>query len=254
MTNIRIIRLDQSRAHRILWLLELLGLDYDIKIYLRHPTTWRAPPELLKIHPSGKSPILEIIPGDGLEPIQLAESGFMIQYLLKNYDPEHLLMPADPKQQFQVDYYLHYSEGTLQHILISMLINSVAKHIAPMGTKSFVRMVTKGINNGYYTHEWKLNMQYLDDQLAKEDTGYFVGDRLSAADIILTFPIYENVFDNEEQIKEITGEKGDLYRQYPRLATWCNKIRNDPLYIKISKLMEKNVNEHIRSKSKKSMK
>lgn len=226
-----------------------MGLEYEIKTYLRHPTTWRGPSSLLKIHPSGKSPILEIIFGDGREPLKLAESGFIIQYLLRNYDHDNLLTPVDPNLQLKVDYYLHYTEGTLQHITIALLINSVAKSIAPLGTKSVVKLVTKGINNGYYVHEWRLNMQYLEDQLAKEGTGYFVGDRLSGADIILSFPIYENVFDNEVQIKDITGEKGDLYKKYPHLAAWCDKVRNNPLYIKITEMMDEKVDNYIRRSS-----
>lgn len=96
--------------------------------------------------------------------------------------------------------------------MIALLINSVAKSIVPIRTKSVVKLVTKGINNGYYVHEWRLNMQFLKDQLAKEGTEYFVGNRLSGAYIILTFPIYENVFNNKVQIKDITGEKGDFIR------------------------------------------
>lgn len=246
-----LFRLDQSRAHRILWLLELLGLDYDVKVYLRHPSTWRGPSSLLKVHPTGKSPILEVKFGDGREPLILAESGFIIQYLLKNYDNDNLYTPTDPNQQLRVDYYLHYAEASLQHITLSLLVNSAAKNIAPFGTKSVVKLVTKGINNGYYIHEWRANMRYLDDQLATEDTGYFVGDRLSGADIILSFPIFENIFDNEEQVKEITGEKGDLYTKYPRLATWCNKVRYNPLYIKITEMMDDKVEAYIRQASKK---
>lgn len=92
-------------------------------------------------------------------------------------------------------------------------------------------------------------MQYLEDQLAREGTGYFVGDRLSGADIILSFPIYENVFDNEVQIKDITGERGDLYKKYPHLAAWCDKIRNNPLYIKITEMMDEKVDNYIRRSS-----
>ena len=81
------------------------------------------------------------------------------------------------------------------------------------------------------------------------------GDRLFCrgqviwADIILSFPIYENVFDNEVQIKDITGEKGDLYKKYPHLAAWCDKIRNNPRYIKITEMMDGKVDNYIRSSS-----
>lgn len=237
--------LDQSRSHRILFMLELLGLDYDVEIYLRHPATWRGPSELFQVHPSGKAPILEVFFADGRPSIKLAESGLIMQYLLKNYDPYNILNPETEEERLKVDYYLHYSEGTFQHLMISMLINSVAKQIAPIGFKSLAKMVTKGLNNGYYVHEWKLNMEYLEKQLIANDTGYFVGDKLTAADIILTFPIYENVFDNEIQVREVTGEKANLFKSYPHLAAWSDKIANHPLYIKITEMMNRKVDEFI---------
>lgn len=243
--------LDQSRSHRIVFLLELLGLDYDVEVYLRHPSTWRGPLELFQIHPLGKAPVLEIFFADGRPSLKLAETGLIIQYLLKHYDPYNTINPKTEEDQLKVDYYLHYSEGTLQHLMISMLINSVAKTIAPVGFKSLAKLVTKGLNNGYYIHEWKLNMEFLEKELIKNDTGYFVGNRLSAADIILTFPIYENVFDNEAQVREVTGEKRNLFKTYPHLAAWSDRISHHPLYIKVTELMDEKVNDFISQQSKK---
>lgn len=237
--------LDQSRSHRILFMLELLDLDYDVEVYLRHPETWRGPLDLFLVHPSGKSPILEIFFADGRPSLKLAESGLIMQYLLKHYDPFNILNPTSEEEQLRVDYYLHYSEGTLQHIMISMLINSVAKAVAPRGFKSLAKLVTKGLNNGYYTHEWKLNMEFLERRLIEEDTGYFVGNKLTAADIMLTFPIYENVFDNEAGVREITGEKINLFKSYPHLAAWSDRIAHHPLYIKVTDMMDDKVNEFI---------
>lgn len=237
--------LDQSRSHRILFMLELLGLDYDVEVYLRHPETWRGPLDLFLVHPTGKAPILEIFFADGRPSLKLAESGLIMQYLLKHYDPHNILNPTSEQELLKVDYYLHYSEGTLQHLMISMLINSVAKQIAPRGLKSIAKMVTKGLNNGYYTHEWKLNMEFLERQLIEEDTGYFVGNKLTAADIMLTFPIYENVFDNEAGVRDVTGEKINLYKAYPHLAAWSDRIAHHPLYIKITDMMDEKVNEFI---------
>lgn len=237
--------LDQSRSHRILFLLELLGLDYDVEVYLRHPATWRGPSELFQVHPSGKAPVLEIFFADGRKSLKLAESGHIIQYLLNHYDPFNIVNCSDEEEKLKVDYYLHYSEGTLQHLMLSMLINSVAKSIAPIGFKSFTKMVTKGLNNGYYIHEWKLNMEFLERQLIENDTGYFVGNKLTAADVMLTFPIYENVFDNEAGVREVTGEKRNLYKAYPHLAAWSDRIAHHPLYIKVTEMMDDKVNEFI---------
>ncbi|EGV60006.1 bifunctional glutathione transferase/peroxidase [Yamadazyma tenuis] len=237
--------LDQSRAHRIVFMLELLGLDYDVEVYLRHHDTWRGPSELFQVHPSGKAPILEVFFADGRPSLKLAESGLIMQYLLKNYDPHNILNPTTEVDKLRVDYYLHYSEGTFQHILLTMLINSVAKSIAPIGFKSLAKMVTKGLNNGYYIHEWKLNMEFLERQLDNEHTGYFVGNKLTAADVMLTFPVYENIFDNENGIREVTGEKIDLFKTYPHLAAWSDRIAKHPIYIKVTDMMDDKVNEFI---------
>lgn len=246
--------MDLSRAHRILWLLEILELNYEVKVYIREPVTWRSPPELHAVHHSGKVPVLEIFHADGLPPLKLVESGYIILYLLRHYDVHNLLNPTEPALQEKVDYYLHYSEGTLQHILVSILVNSVAKSIAPLGTKTIAKYVTKAINNGFYVQEWKLNMEYLENQLKKEGTGFFVGNRLSGADIILSFPIYENIFDNEEEVHRFTGTKINLSRTYPHLYAWSSMIRDDPLYIKIDEMMDDMVQEKLEKKSRRGKK
>ena len=145
-----------------------------MKIYLRHPETWRGPLQLFDVHQLGKAPVLEIIFGDGRPPIKITELGFIIQYLLRVYDKENILNPISQEQQLEVDYYLHYAEGSLQHIQMALLINSVAKHVAPFATKAVVKIITKAINNGYYKHEWYLNFQYLEDRLAQNGTGFLL--------------------------------------------------------------------------------
>jgi glutathione S-transferase len=231
--------LDNSRSHRTLWMLDLLKLDYEVKVYLRHPETWRGPKSLFKVHPLGKAPILEIHFADGTDPLQLVESGFIMQYLLKYYDPEGLLTPDDEAGRLMLDYYLHYAEGSLEHILMALLINSTAKTIAPFGMKSIAKLVANGLNQGYYIHEYRLNMDYLEAQLIENGTGYFISNKLTAADIILSFPIYENLFDNEDGVKECTGDKRDIYKLWPNLGAWCIRVvRNDPSYKKISKMMD----------------
>lgn len=229
----------------MLWLLELLELDYEVRIYLRHPATWRGPKELFEVHPTGKVPILEIVYADGLEPLIIAETGHIMQYVVQNYDFNKVLTPKTPKQQFEVDYYLHFSEGSIQPIQITLLINSVAKSIAPFGLKKVTKLVSKGMNNGYYLHEWRLFMDVLDKALAKNGTGFFVGDKLSAADVILSFPVYENVFDNLEGVKEITGEKRDIRKMYPHLARWADMVATHPLYVKVTDMMDVKVDDLI---------
>src|SRR5690554_1211682 len=82
--------LENSRSLRILWMLEELGLDYEVKHYARNKKTQLAPPELLEVHPLGKSPVLE---DNG---VVVAETGAILEYLLAQYDKEGAFKPADP--------------------------------------------------------------------------------------------------------------------------------------------------------------
>ncbi len=103
---ITVHHLENSRSQRILWLLEELGLDYGITKYDRDPKTNLAPPELQKLHPLGKAPI--VTDGDNT----LAESGAIIEYLVRTYDVGRL-RPADgTPQRLSYTYWLHYAEGS----------------------------------------------------------------------------------------------------------------------------------------------
>lgn len=204
---------------------------------------------MFHVHPLGKAPILEVKFADGRPDLQLAESGLIIQYLLKHYDPHRKFLPKGEREQIKMDYYLHYAEGTLEAILMSMLINSTAKRVAPFGMRTLAKVYSRGVNNGYYIHEYHLNLRYLENQLRNEGTGYFVGGKLTGADIILSFPIYENLFDNEAGVKECADET-DLFKKYPNLAAWCDKIKNNPAYMRITEMMRNKVDEMYAMKKK----
>lgn len=108
--------LNNSRSQRILWLLEELGVEYDIKRYERNKLTSLAPPELLAVHPLGKSPV--ITDGD----VTVAESGAIVQYLVGKYGNGRLLPPADAPARLQYTYWLHYAEGTFMPFMVMTLI------------------------------------------------------------------------------------------------------------------------------------
>src|SRR6187549_640035 len=117
--------LNNSRSQRILWLLEELGLEYDIKRYQRDPQTMLAPPELRKIHPLGKSPV--ITDGD----LTLAESGAIIEYLVGRYGHGALVPSPGTPARIRYTYWLHFAEGTAMPPLVMKLVfNRVEK--APM--------------------------------------------------------------------------------------------------------------------------
>ena len=115
--------LNNSRSQRILWLLEELGLEYEIKRYQRDKKTMLAPPELKQVHPLGKSPV--ITDGDFV----IAESGAIIEYLVKKYGKGRL-KPTDEKKALCYTYWLHYAEGSLMPpLLMSLIFRKVEKFI-----------------------------------------------------------------------------------------------------------------------------
>lgn len=143
VANERLARLEKSRSQRILWLLEELSLPYELKTYKR--VNMLAPPELKEIHPLGKSPIIKIesdaVPND--KPLVLAESGYMVEYLIDHFGPQ--LAPnkwrngmegkvgGETEEWLRYRYYMHYAEGSLMSpLLMSLLFNS--KLLADQGT------------------------------------------------------------------------------------------------------------------------
>ncbi|KAI3406262.1 hypothetical protein KGF56_001104 [Candida oxycetoniae] len=228
--------LNYSRSQRIVWLLEELGVPFELKVYKRDKE-FRAPKELEKIHPLGKSPVIEIIKANGEREI-IAETGHIFQYLLQNYDHKHTLVPEDPREQREVDYFLHYSEGTLQPNLVTLLVHSFAKKRAPFGTRFLMGLLVKGIDDQYYFPETKKNLDFLEGILSKQNKAgskYFVGKKLTGADIILSFPILTNIFSNKDTARSIGF--ADIDKMWPNLSAWSKNIDNEPNFIKANELV-----------------
>lgn len=129
------LRLDQSRSQRILWLLEELKVPYELEIFHRNKQTMLAPPELQKIHPLGKSPVIMVTPPPGGgEPVVLAESGYMTQFLVDHLPEGKKLMPqrwrdgmegkvgGETEGWRRYQYYMHYCEGSLMPILVMCIV------------------------------------------------------------------------------------------------------------------------------------
>lgn len=210
--------------------MEELHLDYEIK-YFKRTKEFRAPPELTKVHPLGKSPVVEIHKKDGSSPIVLAETGHIISYIVSHYDFDKKLTPKTESGQELVDYYYHFAEGSLQFYLVALLVGLIAKKKSPWIGKFLVAKVVDTMNDQYYLTELLKSLDFLEGQLAKKKGGYFVGDELTGADIILSFPIYECVFQDLPRAKEIMGG-ADLKAKYPHLSAWCDLIIKEPLYLK----------------------
>lgn len=175
--------LNNSRSQRVLWLLEELGLDYNVIRYQRDAETMLAPPSLRKVHPLGKSPV--VVDGENT----LAESGAILEYLVERYDTAHDFAPSPATaERLRYRYWMHYAEGSAMPPLLMSLVFSRLKQ-APM--PFFVKPVAKGIADKmmkvFVGPQVKLHVDYMESELGK--SRWFAGDEFSAADIQMSFPV-----------------------------------------------------------------
>ncbi|MZR63676.1 glutathione S-transferase family protein [Alcanivorax sp. DP30] len=179
---ITVHHLENSRSLRIVWMLEELGVEYQIKHYKRDSKTMLAPAELRAIHPLGKSPV--ITDGDNV----IAESGAIIEYLAHRYgDPDWIIPASDPRWQ-QERYWLHYAEGSLMPLLVMKLIFS---HIPRTPMPFFAKPVAKGISGKvigtFINPQLQTQLDVIEKHLASHT--WFTGDAPGCADIMMSFPL-----------------------------------------------------------------
>lgn len=206
-----------------------MELKYDIKIYARN-NDGLAPPELKKIWPSGLSPVVEIFKPGQSKPIVLAELGQIVQYLIANYDPQNKLKPETESDQVLVDYYLHFAEGTLQPNIVSLAYNKIAVGTAPEESRESFESAINFVNDNVYLKRLLNNLSFLEGQLERNGGGYFVGKKLTGADVILEFPAHENLLD-PRWLKGL-GYDIPVAEKFPRLFEWIKLITERPLFKK----------------------
>lgn len=173
--------LNNSRSQRVLWLLEELGLPYEVKRYERDAKTMLAPPELLAVHPLGKSPVIT----DGDKTI--AETGAIIEYVIDTYGQGRLIPPAGTPERLRWTYWLHYAEGSAMTPLLLKLVFTALPARAPGLLKGLVKAVAAKAQSGFVDPQLKTHIDYWDAELAK--TVWFAGPDFSAADIAMSFPL-----------------------------------------------------------------
>lgn len=174
--------LNQSRSQRVLWALEELGVPYQIVRYQREKTML-APESLKKIHPLGKSPVIE---DNGLV---IAESGAILEYLQETYDTEQRFKPQEMPQKQDYRFWLHYAEGSLMPLLLMKLVfSSLGKPPVPFGVRSIGKMLGKGVQKAYLNRQIETHARFIESQLAQRS--WFAGQTLSMADIQMSFPVF----------------------------------------------------------------
>lgn len=210
--------------------MEKLNLDYELKVYKRGPDLL-APKELKKVWPTGLSPLLQVFKEGSTKPLTLAESGQIILYLIRHYDTTKEFTPDNDEDEELVNYYLHFAEGTLQPLIVSLLVGSQAVKRAPFGFGGLVKVIISRINDGYYLLKLLNHLAFLDNQLKDKNGGYFVGNKLSGADFILDFPVSQNLFIDAARMKDL-GVNINAIKDYPNLYAWHKLTVQDPARVK----------------------
>ncbi|SDB72496.1 glutathione S-transferase family protein [Belnapia rosea] len=194
---IQVHHLNNSRSQRILWLLEELGVPYEVIRYERDPQTMLAPPELRQIHPLGKSPLV-VEEGE-----VLAETGAIVEALLERHGAGRLAPPPGTPAHRRFRYWLHFAEGSaMTPLLVKLYLMRVGEAAAPVLTRIDANLAAM--------------LDYLEAEVAKE--GYFAGPDLTAADVMMSFPL------------EAATSRGGLDASRPALFGLLRRLQARPAY------------------------
>ncbi|HWW32247.1 MAG TPA: glutathione S-transferase [Steroidobacteraceae bacterium] len=179
---ITVHHLNNSRSQRVLWLLEELGCEYQVVKYQRDPATLLAPPELKRIHPLGKSPVIT----DGAH--TLAESGAIIEYLLDRYGDGRLRPPAGSPERLRYNYWLHYAEGSaMPPLLLKLVFQRLPRPPVPALIRPIVRAVAQRAQQRFIDPQLRTHMGFWEGELGKST--WFAGEELTGADVQMSFPL-----------------------------------------------------------------
>ena len=208
---ITVHHLNNSRSQRVLWLLEELGLPYEIKKYQRDAQTMLAPPELRKVHPLGKSPVIT----DG--EATLAESGAIIEYLLERYGNGRFVPAAGTPERLRCRYWLHFAEGSaMPPLLLKLIFERLKVTKMPFFAKPVARGIANKVLGTMVDPNLKRQLDYMEAELGRSE--WFAGDEFSAADIQMSFPI------------EASAQRAGLDASRPKLMAFLKRIHARPAY------------------------
>jgi glutathione S-transferase len=209
--------LEASRSQRVLWLLEELGLPYEIKHYKRDPRTRLAPPELKQVHPLGKSPV--ITDGD----LVLAESGAILEYLAETYctqatgEAANLLAAPGSAEHRQLRFWMHYAEGSLMNWLVMKLaFMKIPQQPMPFFARPIARKLCAAVIAKLIDPNLNAAMEYIEGHLARH--AWFAGERLTLADFQMSFAI--------AALLRLAGAGS----QCPHIASWLARVEARPAY------------------------
>lgn len=207
---ITVHHLENSRSQRVLWLLEELGLPYDVVRYERDPQTSLAPAALRAVHPLGKSPV---VTDDGTV---VAETGAIVEYLLDRFGEGRLRPAAGTPERLRYTYWLHMAEGTAMPLLVMTLVFNRVETAAPWLVRPVARAIASQVRSSYIGPSLDAVLRLMEAELAR--SAWFAGEELTGADVMMIFPV------------EAAAARADLGGDYPRLQAFLDRVHARPAY------------------------
>ena len=203
--------LENSRSQRVLWLLEELGVEYEIKRYERDKKTMLAPRELREVHPLGKSPV---VTDDGQT---IAESGAIVEYLVERHGKGRLVPAPGTPEKLRYTYWLHYAEGSaMPPLLLKLVFERMKTGPVPFLVRPIVRGIADKVLAMFVNPQLALHLGYMEAQLGEYP--WFAGKEFSAADIQMSFPL------------EAAQSRAALETKTPNISAFLEKIHARPAY------------------------
>jgi len=201
--------LENSRSQRVLWMLEELNVEYEVKAYKRDAKTSLAPPELKAVHPLGKSPVLV---HDGKI---IAETGAILEYLVE-YSGGRMAPELNSPDYLRYKYWIHAAEGSYAPpLVLTLMLNRMETAPMPFFIKPVAKKLTGAVRDGYLDHTMKALFDYLNDELGKNE--WLAGGDITAADIAMSFPM------------EGFAARRDV-SSYPHIRAFLDRIHARPAY------------------------
>jgi len=205
--------LNNSRSQRVLWLLEELGVPYEVKRYQRDVKTMLAPPELRAVHPLGKSPVIS----DG--GLTMAESGAIIEYLVSRYGAERLIPREGTPERLRYTYWMHFAEGSaMPPLLMKLIFDRIEKGPMPFFARPIARAIAGKAKSGFVQPNIDRTLDFMETELGGHE--WFAGAAFTAADIQMSFPL------------EAAASRGGLNASRPKLWAFLRRIHERPAYLR----------------------
>jgi glutathione S-transferase len=203
--------LNNSRSQRVLWLLEELGVPYEVKRYERDAKTMLAPPALLAVHPLGKSPVIV----DGA--VTVAEAGAIVEYLVEKYGAGRLIPSVGTPDRRRYTYWLHYAEGSaMPPLLFKLVFDRIAANPAPWPVSAIARRIAATVQDSFIGPNLKRHLDYMESELGAHD--WFAGEEFTAADVQMSFPL------------EAAVSRAGLNADRPKLMAFLDRIHARDAY------------------------